>query len=142
MITSESVDNLVKAFQNKSLPEKAWTHEAHLTVGLWYLTHYTKDQATCHLRSGIITYNASLGGKNDHQSGYHETMTLFWIWLLDQYLQRHKGDLIALIEQFLKSKYSSARLPFLFYSKDYLMSTQGRAAWVKPNLQGLNFDLI
>ena len=142
MITQESVNKLVKAFQDRTLSEKAWTHEAHLAVGVWYLKHYSEAQATCHLRSGITTYNASLGGKNDHKGGYHETITLFWIWLIDQYLQHHQGELALLIEQFLESKYASARVPFQFYTKDFLMSTECRANWMPPDLQELSYEAI
>ena len=36
--TLAEIDELVRAFQQKRLPLPRWTHQAHLTVGIWYLS--------------------------------------------------------------------------------------------------------
>lgn len=136
------LDELVQQFQQLSLPKEAWTHQAHLCVGTWYLSHYTKSEATCFLRSGIITYNASLGGTNDPQNGYHETITLFWIWVLHNFVQQTNGSAYERCNKLVNSRYSGKQLPFLFFSRDRLLSVAARANWVEPDHRALDFELI
>ena len=131
--------HLVEQFEARTLPEQQWTHHAHLTVAAWYLYHFDVDSATCLLRSGIITYNTAVGGKNTPTSGYHEAMTLFWIWAVNAFVAPRKGKqpISTIIYELLRSPYASNDLPFRFYSEKHLMSTTGRARWVEPDLHPL-----
>jgi hypothetical protein len=86
------IEALINGFTSQTLPLIAWTHEAHLTVALWFLYHYSQAEATCLIRSGIIVYNKASGGENTPQKGYHETITLFWIKIIGNYLQNNKSD--------------------------------------------------
>ena len=67
------------ALRKPNLTKGGWTHEAHLLVALWHLHNHAVDEATCLLRARIISYNVAVGTENSSASGYHETMTLFWI---------------------------------------------------------------
>ena len=133
----QEILNLVKHFQNQTLPKEEWTHEAHLTVACWYLLNHTIDEATCFLRSGIITYNAAVGGKNTATGGYHETLTVFWIQIIAQFFKKEKGDLLTMVNQFLISDFADKTLPFQYYEKSFLMSTLCRARWMEPTLKNL-----
>jgi hypothetical protein len=125
---------LVEGFRNKNLNESQWTHEAHLAVGIWFLSNYERYEATCLLRSGIIELNVSLGGKNTETSGYHETITLLWIWVIDKFLKANQGkSLIELCNAFLKTEYADRNVLLKYYSKEVLFSTKARAIWVEPD---------
>ncbi len=138
--TEETITALAQDFINKSLPLVDWTHEAHLLVALWHLKHYSKAEATCYLRSRIISYNEVVGTENGPRSGYHETLTLFWIWVIAEFLKKYDGDLVELSSLFIKSKYADKRLPFQFYTKAKLISIEARASWVAPDRQALVFE--
>jgi hypothetical protein len=43
--TIEEIENLVTSFNHCTLARSKWNHAAHLTVTLWYLTCYEKQQA-------------------------------------------------------------------------------------------------
>lgn len=140
MQTEIEINELVSQFQQKTLPLAAWTHHAHLTVAAWHLIHYTPEEATCYLRSGIITYNAATGGINGPQNGYHETLTLFWIKAVAGFIRRHPGtDLATICQLFFDSEYAQSSFPLKYYSRDLLFSTKARAFWVDPDVQSLDF---
>ncbi|NET35170.1 MAG: hypothetical protein F6K19_24605 [Cyanothece sp. SIO1E1] len=136
------IDQLAQRFVGQTLSKEAWTHEAHLLVALWHLHHYSLDEATCLLRSRIISYNVAVGTENSSTSGYHETMTLFWIWVVEQFLKSHQGKLHDLATTYLESRYADRKLPLLFYQRSTLFSVKARARWVEPDLQALDFSII
>ncbi|MEA5564637.1 MULTISPECIES: hypothetical protein [unclassified Anabaena] len=85
--TVDEIQSIVKAFNEFTLPHSRWDHHAHLTVALWYLIRHPEKQAISLIRDGIQRYNQAMKIANTHNSGYHETMTLFWIYLVSHYLK-------------------------------------------------------
>ncbi len=130
---------LVDAFERLSLPLAEWTHEAHLSVGLWYLYHYNEDEALCRLRVGIISYNNATGVPNTSNRGYHETLTLFWVKILNKFLQKlgQQDSFECTLRALLDSPYASKKLPFEYYTEELLFSVEARGRWVAPDLRGL-----
>ncbi len=125
---------LVDGFRNKTVSKEDWTHEAHLAVGVWFLSNYDRYEATCMLKSGIVELNYSMDGENTPTAGYHETITLLWIWLIDKYLKANDGKtLLELVNGFLENEYSERNVLLKFYSKEVLFSTKARAIWVDPD---------
>ncbi|KAA3641209.1 MAG: hypothetical protein DWQ02_00970 [Bacteroidetes bacterium] len=126
--------DLVEGFRNKTVAKSDWTHEAHLAVGVWFLSNFDRFEATCLLKSGIVELNYSMGGENTPREGYHETITLLWIWLIDKYLKANEGkELLELVNGFLQNEYSERNVLLKFYSKEVLFSTKARAIWVDPD---------
>ena len=82
----KEIDSLIHAFQECSLPLSQWTHEAHLTVALWYLFYDSEQEAINAIRNGIKLYNSVQGIETTENSGYHETLTLFWVRTIRRYL--------------------------------------------------------
>ena len=125
--TEEDILNLIEGFKSRTLPAASWTHEAHLITGLWFNYKYSELEAICFLRSGIISYNISSGGENTSEKGYHETLTLFWCRILNNFVRKNEGlTLVDLCDKFLKSTWSSKELPFEYYSREVLFSLQAR----------------
>jgi hypothetical protein len=81
--TLSEIKILIREFDACTLSRHQWEHQAHLTVALWYLTHYSQPKATNYIRNGIQRYNLAQGIKTTKDSGYHETITLFWIQTLE-----------------------------------------------------------
>lgn len=136
--TIDEIEALVAAFESCTLPRSCWTHTAHLTLALWYLVHHKPSQAIDCMREGIQRYNAAMGIQQTKNSGYHETITLFWLWIGLWYLAEQRISALALdeVNQFIQ-RCSDPQLPLHYYSRDRLMSWEARTDWVEPDLQPL-----
>lgn len=132
------VEKLVRGFERQAIPEAGWTHEAHLKVALWYLFHEGENEALCRMRNGIIAFNLYLGHQNTPEAGYHETLTVFWITVLKQFLDVHPHlNYDEALSEFLQSPQSASGYPKAFYSESLLQSVRARSRWVAPDLQPL-----
>jgi hypothetical protein len=134
------MENLVQQFISCTLPKEQWTHEAHFVTCVWHLMNYSKFETICLLRSRIIAYNLSVGGQNTGTSGYHETLTQFYIKIIDKYLQENENinhTFDDKIKKVLNSKLADREYPLMYYSKALLFSLTCRATWVEPDLKTL-----
>lgn len=137
------IENLIRAFNNCTLPRGEWTHQAHLIVALWYLAHHSQPEATNFIRNGIQRYNSAVGIKNTKDSGYHETITLFWVQMVEQY-RRAEGEnrSIAEMANSIVDRCGDPSLPLQYYSRDRLMSADARMRWLEPDLKPLPADKL
>jgi hypothetical protein len=134
--TEEQLMQIVDGFLDRSLDKTLWTHHAHIITAIWHLIKYDKEDALCRLRSGIISYNLAVGGKNDGQNGYHETMTIFWWDVINQYLTKNPGDSYHITcNKFLATPMTDKTFPFQFYSKENILSPVARSRYVPPDLK-------
>jgi hypothetical protein len=128
-------EELVEAFMACTLPKAEWTHQAHLRVGLWHLLRHSAEEALALLRVRIQTYNVSQGGTNTDHSGYHETITRFYVGVIDRFLRsadRSQG-IDRLAEELIR-RYGEKGLPLRYYSRELLHSVLARRQWVEPDL--------
>ncbi|MBD1900944.1 hypothetical protein H6F83_13500 [Coleofasciculus sp. FACHB-125] len=137
--TVDEIENLIAAFKNCTLPRDEWNHHAHLTVAVWYLTRYSEAEATNCIRDRIQRYNLANGIKTTKNSGYHETMTLFWIRIVSHYLSvADRTRSIVYLANELIDSYADKNLPLTYYNRDRLMSWQARISWTEPDLKPLD----
>lgn len=141
MINSiDEAARLVSEFEACTLARERWTHEAHLTVGLWYLLrHETGAATTALIRARIKRYNQACGIAETPTSGYHETITLFYVRVISRYLARAPKDapLDELVRGLLAT-YGDRQLPLKYYSRERLFSAAARASWIEPDLCALD----
>lgn len=143
--TQKEFDHIVSGFQNKILPAAEWTHEAHLITGLWHVAQFGYTDALNKMRTNIKAYNEATGGINSDTSGYHETITIFWLWLSDEFWKQNALDdktFEELCNTFLKSKYANRNAIFIFYSREKLFSVEARKNFVEPDIQAFNLLVI
>ncbi|WP_435352735.1 hypothetical protein [Emticicia sp. SJ17W-69] len=143
--TQPEFDHIINGFRAKTLPVKEWTHEAHLITGLWHVANYSFEEALDRMRENIKTYNVATGGQNTDSSGYHESITVFWVWLLDEFWKANSidnQDFERICNVYLKSKYCDRNLAFNFYSREKLFSTEARLAFVAPDIQAFEFNIL
>jgi hypothetical protein len=129
---------LVHSFEQQQIPKPAWTHEAHVLVGLWYVLHDSDPLER--MRSGIQLLNSAQGVETTPTGGYHETLTRFYVWALDRLIggppRRQVAELPTLGQQVLA--YASRELPLSYYSRPLLYSPAARFGWVPPDLRPLD----
>ena len=135
----DEIERLVSEFESCTLPRDEWNHRAHLTVGLWYLASRSLKEATGLIRASIQKYNHACGIVTTKESGYHETITLFYVWLVSKYLEgaARGGSIVELVNGLLDT-YGDRSLPLEYYSKERLMSWEARTSWVEPDLKPLD----
>ena len=77
--TEQTLTDFLESFEQGTWPKSAWTHAAHVAVASCYLIECPDQDAADLMRRGIIHYNQCVGTINNDHSGYHETITLFWL---------------------------------------------------------------
>lgn len=134
--SADQIAQLVQDVETCTLALADFTHQAHMTVAVWYLTRMPLDQATATMRATIKRFAAHHGR---HQL-YHETITVFWMHLLQHYVDSAASQL-ALADTVQRAIAElGGRQPLLqHYSRELLFSDQARREWVAPDRLALPF---
>ncbi|HZW11007.1 MAG TPA: hypothetical protein VFF69_13980 [Phycisphaerales bacterium] len=127
----------IAAFEARAIPLGAWNHRAHLTIAYLYLREHGLAGAIERMRRGIQAFNAAAGVADTPTSGYHETLTVAWLRVIDTMMRIHGPG--AGPDEFLESQpYLLNRLLLrLFYSRPRIMSEEAKKAFVEPDLAPL-----
>jgi len=134
------IEDIVRRFESCDLPPAEFDHRAHLMVALCYLRRMPFQEAHARTRINLKRFL-------DHHSvdpqQYNETMTLFWLKVVDRFLvaSRESTPVEAMAEALLKS-HDDSRLIYSHYSRELLTSDRARTAWVEPDLQPLNYSSV
>ena len=133
------LDDLVSRFLAGTVPREEWTHAAHLAVGAWHVHRYGAEAAIERLRFSIRALNDRHGTPNSDTSGYHETITIAYVRLIDQFLSIGVpgGAVETRLPDLLSGPLADRALLFRFWSRDVLMAPSARARWTPPNLCSL-----
>jgi hypothetical protein len=129
-MTDGEIEAIIRRFEDGTLPRSEWTHARHLIMALWYLRSHGREVATRLIRAGIQRYNERQG----NPTGYHETITLAWIAVIDGLLRRTDRDLSAsALAAVLLEQCGGKDYLLRFYSRERLFSDEARARWVAPD---------
>ncbi|HET6883191.1 MAG TPA: DUF1572 family protein [Pirellulales bacterium] len=74
--------DLLRAFEDCSLPYAEWTHRCHVKIAYLYLRRFPFDEALAKVRSGIQKYNATNSVVEGPTTGYSETTTQAFLRLI------------------------------------------------------------
>jgi ribosomal protein S18 acetylase RimI-like enzyme len=130
MGTEIEIEDLVRGFEETTLPRADWTHRSHLRVALWYVCRHGRAEATERIRAGIRRYNLSQGNPD----GYHETITLAWVAVIDRFLGRlGRARPIADLAVALLAECGEPGYLLRYYSRELLGSAEARRRWVPPD---------
>ncbi|MEP7374990.1 MAG: hypothetical protein ABI675_16455 [Chitinophagaceae bacterium] len=139
-MTAIEAKGLIHQFETCTLPKEKWTHEAHFVMAFWYCSHQPLPLAIQSVKEGIKKYNISVGGANTDDSGYHETITVFYTRLIINYILQ--GDPYHSFENrlpdFLQQPFLLKDFPLCYYTKELLMSKNARKSWTAPDIQPLS----
>ena len=138
-MTAMELDTLAAAFCAGTLPRAQWTHVAHLRVGAWHVHHAGAAAALALLRQCIRALNDRHGTPNSPTSGYHETITVAYVRLIDDFLRACDSamPLERRVEALITGALGDRSILFTYWTQDALMSARARAEWVPPDIAPL-----
>jgi len=124
-------------FEACEIPLSEWNHRAHLRVAYAYLRLHGLEGAMERMREGIPRFNASKGIEDALDRGYHDTLTVAWLRILDAMISVHGPEESA--EAFLDrhTQLASKVLLRLYYSRDRIMTWEAKRGFVEPDLAPL-----
>lgn len=137
-VTEEEIEAFLAAFEGCALPKERWTHGAHILAGACYVRELGREAAIEKMRLCVRRYNESVGGKNTETSGYHETITVMWLRLLDGLWRESRPMERAAFAGLAVERFEGRKAVFReYYGFDVVGSTAARLGWVEPDLKDL-----
>lgn len=126
-------DAFLQAFTDCTLPNEQFHHRDHLRLAWLLVRRLGPEQGGIAIAQGIQRFAASHG----HAPRYHETMTQFWIHIVD-HMVRARPDVVD-FDTFLNTfpQLLDKSLPFRHWSRERMGSAEARARWVQPDLLAL-----
>jgi hypothetical protein len=133
-MTEAEIKSFILAFENGSLPRSEWNHARHLIMALWYIRRHGRDEATVLIRDGIQRYNQ----RHDNLNGYHETITLAWVAVIERFLAaRDRDSALSVLAAELLEECGETDYLLRFYSRERLFSDEARQQRVAPDLAAI-----
>lgn len=133
--TDEEVRELVRAFEEATILPSQFHHCAHIAVALFYLNEASLEDATVRMRKTLQKFTRHHGVKV-----YHETVTRFWMKLLDHLATAHycKIPLWRRINLIVE-RWAIADPIGAHYSRRVISSRSARESWIAPDRLPLPF---
>ena len=134
--SDKEVFSLVEGFERGTIPASEFTHVAHIAVALSYLNELPADKALARMRKNIRAFAAHHG-----VSGlYHETLTTFWMKLLDHVAANANVDL-PLWQRInsIVARWGTSAPVKAHYSPEVIQSKTAREKWIPPDRLPLPF---
>ncbi len=129
-MTDGEIEAMIRCFEDGSLPRSQWTHTRHLVMALWYLRRHGREIATRMIREGIQCYNE----RHRNPIGYHETITLAWIAVINGFLGQRDSNLpVSSLAAGLLKECGDRDYLLRFYSRERLFSDEARVRWLPPD---------
>ena len=123
----------LRQFETTILPQKLWTHEAHIRMAYLYLCQTPNiDTLLPQVRNRIISYNQVHGNYN----GYHETMTAAYLRIVKSRMESSQAENF---EQFKRGNLGIFQNTYLlrYYSEAVLFSFEARQNFIAPDREPL-----
>lgn len=130
------VETLVQAFETATIPPSQFTHIAHMAVALSYLDRLPLSAALTRMREKLFQFTAH----NHLVDLYHETLTIFWMRLLDHVAQNHYRE-VPLWRRInlIVARWGTGAPVEAHYSREVIKSKMAREAWTPPDRLPLPF---
>jgi len=133
---SKEAKQIVESFLHCNLAKEKYTHAAHILTGFYLFCKHGKA-ANPIMEKHIIQFNNAVGTMNSDESGFHKTITFFWMSAIEQFSKTL--DHLSFDDENIRHLYDSIlmdkTLPMNFYSREYLFSKKARREIVEPDIQ-------
>ncbi len=144
LITTEEASKLLEKWETGRMDKADWTHEMHLIMGLAMLALHGRNALPA-MRERILRHNEATGTANTDTSGYHETLTVYWLWTIRNFmLERELAtfDETSIDELVFEEKLARRNDWLRFWREETIKSTAARRGFVPPEsgeMQGVEF---
>ncbi|MBC8031126.1 MAG: hypothetical protein H7Z16_13510 [Pyrinomonadaceae bacterium] len=129
------IEAVVKGFESCTTAKEEFKHRNHLTVAVWYLSHSTPEEALHKMRSGLFRF---LDHHGVGRAKYHETLTTFWIKLVQNALDQMDAQTsLVEIANAVLERLADPAVVFQYFSEGCLNSETAKKNWVEPDLKDL-----
>ncbi len=131
---------LLRRFEDLSLPFSEWTHRAHIRVAFLYLSSHPFEEALDRIRTNIKAYNAANNRPDGPTEGYNETTTVAFMRLVDAMMRAYGSVCPATdSEAFCEAhpQLLSSRVLRLFYSPERRLHPDAKTEFIEPDLAPL-----
>lgn len=130
-------ETFLREFETQRWLLEKWHHRDHIKLAYLYLRRFGFEEAVGKIRTGIKAHNATHGVPESPTSGYHETVTIAWLRLVDLVLCEY-GPANSADEFFEQHQELSQKKTLrLFYSRERFMSAEAKVRFVEPDLAPL-----
>ena len=137
--SEDEIEAVVRGFEDCTLPDAEFKHAQHLMVALSYLqrSRLTVPEATERMRGALYRFLDHYAG--DRQA-YNETITLFWIKLVNSFLETtdRERPVTDIFNEILEA-FGNSNLMYDYFSREYLLSKEAKEVWVETDLKPLDF---
>ncbi len=134
-------EQLIKNFLECKLAKGEFSHEAHLITALYLLSKHG-DNTLPIIRQHLKDYLKSIGVESTDTSGYHETLTVFWLWRIKKQFADKNGKVHwnqNIVDELVDDFEITERNIWLeYYSKELMMSVEARKKFVEPDIKPLD----
>jgi len=125
---------LLTLFEKQAIANEDWSHEYHIRIAAIYLAKHAFEQALDKVKKGIKKLNAVNEVPESQFRGFHETITVGWLKLVDSKLKEiDVSTSLELIDRF--TELLNSRLLSEYYSSDRLMSLEAKKNFIEPDLK-------
>jgi hypothetical protein len=133
-------DELLRRFEDCSLPFDQWTHRAHIKVAYLYLCANDFDTALAKMRRCVQAYNATHHVPESDTTGYNETTTCAMMQLLATTIAAYGAVLPTPdADSFCDThpQLMTKHVLRLFYSPERRMQPKAKTEFIGPDLAPL-----
>jgi hypothetical protein len=129
------VRELVRAFEEATVLPSQFQHCAHIAVALNYLNEASLEDATVRMRQALQNFTQHHG-----VNVYHETVTRFWMKLLDHLATTHYREMPLWRRiNLIAARWAITDPVAAHYSRDVIKSRAARESWIDPDRLSLPF---
>lgn len=132
--TEDEILNLIDSFKATTLKHENWRHPEHLIVALYFCLNNDFSKALMEMRKGILKLNKAHGVETTLERGYHETLTVFWVRSVFDYLKENPNKSLVKLASEIIEKFDK-NYPLKFYSRELLFSKEARFGFVEADVK-------
>jgi hypothetical protein len=123
-----------EGLRNRTLPAARFHHQQHCLATAYFLLTEPDTDWRSELPDLIRRYNVAMGGANTDSGGYHQTITLFYLDAIQDFLDEANGSPLERCRAMLASPLADKDYILRFYSRALLFSVEARRQFKKPDL--------
>ena len=130
----EEITAVVESFERGTISRSNWRHAEHLTVAFYYVSRHDDEMALTKMRNGIFNLLRAFEVDLTVEMPYHETLTVFWLRMVSDYVDSKKDRPMVEICNELIEKFDKD-YPLRFYSRERLFSDEARSNFIEADAQ-------